>query len=129
MNNIPTRRVHLQLDKILAVDRIIFRETIEDGVNNDVHALMDSGVGLFGAEHQEVDLYHFVRGIRNILRKEPKWKNLDQDTKTDIVRIAAFHRVLDEEKKKYPDLPNAELLRKAKTLGKRRGLHRKYFQP
>lgn len=65
---------------------------------------MDSGVCLFGAEHQDVDLYHFVRGIRKILQTKSKWKNLDQNTKTDIVRIAAFHRVLDDEKNQYPDL-------------------------
>ncbi len=125
----PKRRVHLRLDKMLEDDGIIYWKTIESEINNEVHALMDSGVGLYGPEHQEVDPDHFVRGWRKILRTKPKWRNLDQDTKTDIVRIAAFHRVLDEEKWKYPDSSNDELLRMAKALGKRRSLHRKMFRP
>lgn len=125
----PTQQVHIQLDKMLAAEGIICPVTIEKGINNEVHALMDSGVVLYGPEHQEMDMAHFVRGIREHIRTDPKWKNLDQDIKTDIVRIAAFHRVLDEEKWKYPDASNDEILRMAKALGKRRGLHNKYFRP
>ena len=95
----PGRNVHRKLD-----DKLKKRGVIRDDTPTDfVHDTMDGGVTKFGGwQHQENDPKHTITGIREVLANSKKITS--ERTKTDCIRVAHGHRVLDRlAKKGYDD--------------------------
>jgi len=118
----PTRRVHLKFDQYLWEHGVILDDTYGDSV----HKRLDKGLSKYGPDHQFMDYYHTEEGIRYWLDNMPE--TMSQDRKTDYMRIALGHMVLDEMAYRRPDLNEDDLIKAAYRSFIQRGYHRKYYK-
>ena len=76
--------------------------------------------------HQYASYYHRDDGIRDWIRS---WSHLaNQETKTDYVRVALGHLVLDEMRSKYKSKSEEELIKTTYRSYAQRRFGKRYFK-
>jgi hypothetical protein len=118
----PERRIHLKFDKYL-----VEHEIVADRDYSTVHDRMDRDLQIYGHwNHQYIDFYHNIDGIRFWLRG---WAHLAyQQTLTDYVRVALGHLVLDEKWHDYDFENDYELMKTAYSSYVHRGFCKCFFK-
>lgn len=128
----PNFQQHLAADEYLRASAFINYKTN----GRAVHTRLDRNVSKYGPKHRELDDWHSVKGIRRFITNMVRsLGNINQETRTDYVRIAAFHIVLDEtytkEKERYyieTEEHMEEIYKKAFRNFKKKGFHRLYYR-
>lgn len=87
----PGRSVHRRMDRYLVEQGVITRDAYRR-VSDRVHEIMDEGVYRWGRKHRERDSKHDPKYIRMIAHRLSGRLRL----RTDAIRIAHAHVVLDE---------------------------------
>ena len=118
----PSRSVHVQFDEYLAEHRIISHWDY-----STVHDRMDKDLQIYGHwNHRYEDFYHDIDGIREWIRS---WSHLAYpETKTDYVRVALGHLVLDEIKSRQEWEDEYDLIKRAYRSFIARGFDLCYFK-
>ena len=93
----PSRGKHKQFDKYLAERHVLLSEAEYD----KLHEFMDRGVGLYGSEHRERDVFHAEEGLRSWING--KYNVIGQDLATDWLRAGLGHISLDEMERALDD--------------------------
>ena len=119
----PSKKLHLQFDEYLRDRGVLCEETNTESV----HGRMDRDVQVYGHwNHQYEDYYHDIKGVRSWIKK---WSHLgSQDTKTDFVRVALGHLVLDDIWSRNDWEDEHDLMKRAYRSFVARGFERSYFK-
>ena len=118
----PARKLHLIFDEYLKQHEILLNTTYAVSV----HDRMDRGLTAYGPDHQIIDFYHSEEGIRAWLDALPETTR--QDTKTDYLRVALGHLMLDDMKYRLPDASDEELIKAAYRSFMQRGFDRTFYK-
>ena len=118
----PEKRVHLKFDKYL-----IEHSVICDRDCSTVHEQMDKGIKVYGPlNHQLEDFNHQIDGVRVWIRS---WSHLaNQETKTDYIRVAYGHSVLDEIWSEDKTKSEEELMKSAYRSYTQKGFDKCHFK-
>ena len=95
----PGRSVHRRMDRYLVRQGVITRDSYRF-VSNRVHEIMDEGVYRWGKAHRERDEKHDPSYIRKIACRLSSRQRL----RTDAIRIAHAHVLLDEVASMFPGI-------------------------
>jgi len=132
----PSRWLHLEFDELLREKEVIYPES--NGAT--VHNRMDRSVKHFGSDHRELDWYHTVEAIRDMIWQiVNNFDSMSYERATDYVRIAYGHLVLDEVVTRYcrtydcgedefGDWDVKEILRLAWNNYRKKGFHRTRYR-
>ncbi|OGF01591.1 MAG: hypothetical protein A2509_03090 [Candidatus Edwardsbacteria bacterium RIFOXYD12_FULL_50_11] len=93
----PIKKYHEEFDLFLSSKGVL----LPDGQYGVVHTFMDKGVGSFGANHRELDIYHREEGLRSWLNG--KYNVIGQHRATDWLRAGLGHICLDVVESNLPN--------------------------
>lgn len=86
------RYIHLKFDNILKDEKIIELDTN----GTIIHQFLDKGISDYGGRHRDMDPDHNAEKIRSWLKGIFRKLRYSQRTKTDFIRIAYGHILVDK---------------------------------
>ncbi|HUT82790.1 MAG TPA: hypothetical protein VMZ29_16460 [Candidatus Bathyarchaeia archaeon] len=118
----PRLRVHIKFDKLLKEKGIIS----EEANGRSVHTRIDKDTNYFGPNKSVADPDKTIKLIRGWISS---WAHFGRKgTKTDCVRIALGHMVVDDIRSRKEYTSESDLLTRALISYKKKGFHKTFYR-